>query len=149
MKTAKKIRPKRKKLPSIASLERKADAEFSQYIRRRHADEGGTTECVTCKKLLHWKYDAQCGHFIKRGNQGVRFDERNCNAQCARCNKWLGGNDGVYAVYIIDTYGREVHDELVCWKGKEFKRYRSDYEEMIEKYQKLNLELDKRLPRKD
>lgn len=148
MKTAKKIRPKGNRLPTLSKLMKDADKEFSLYIRRRYADEGGTTECVTCKKLLHWKYEAECGHFIKRGSHGVRYDERNCNVQCSRCNHFLSGNDAIYAVYIIDTYGREVRDELESWRGKEHKLYRSDYMQLIEKYQKLNLELDKRLPRK-
>ena len=124
---------KRKKLPTISSLEIKADGVFSQYIRLRVADEGGTVSCVTCGKLMFWK-DAECGHFIKRGSRGVRYDERNCNVQCTRCNHFLGGNDGVYAVYIIDTYGRDVYEELKGWKSKEFKRYRTDYEELIETY---------------
>jgi hypothetical protein len=141
IKKSKKIRPKRKRLPSISSLEKKADAVFSQYIRLREADEGGTVQCVTCQKLMHWK-ESQCGHFIKRASRGVRFDERNCNVQCHRCNFYLGGNDGVYAVYIIDHYGRETYDELISWKSKEFKRYRSDYEELIETYKRKLSELN-------
>lgn len=149
MKTAKKIRPKKKPLPKLSALMKKADEEFSLYIRRRYADEGGTVQCVTCNKLMFWRGDgAECGHFIKRGSHGVRYDERNCNVQCTRCNHFLGGNDAQYAVYIIDTYGRAVRDELESWRGKEHKMYRSDYLELIEKYRLLNAELDKRLPRK-
>jgi hypothetical protein len=140
MKPSKKIRPKRKKLPSISSLEKKADAVFSQYIRLRDADEGGTVSCVTCQKLLFWK-EAHCGHFIKRGNRAVRYDEKNCNSQCPRCNHFLGGNDAVYAVFIIDRYGRETYDELMAARGKECKRYRSDYLELIEAYQNKVKEL--------
>ena len=147
---AKKIRPKRKPLPSIASLQLKLDNLFQTWVRKSEADEGGTVSCVTCGKLMHWTGDgAQAGHFVKRQHKGVRYDKRNVHTQCVYCNKYLSGNDGAYAVYIIDRYGREVHDELVSWKHKEHKYYRSDYEQLIEKYQELNRELDKRLPRKD
>ena len=141
MTKSKKIRPKRKKLPSISSLEKKADAVFSQYIRLREADEGGTVACVTCQKLLHWK-DAHCGHFVKRQHRSVRFDEKNCNVQCLRCNFFLSGNDAAYAVFIIDRYGRETYDELMAARNKEFKRYRTDYLELIETYKRKLSELN-------
>ncbi len=140
MKPSKKIRPKRKKLPTISSLENKLDRIYSEYIRRKDADEGGTTSCVTCQKLLHWK-DAHCGHFIKRQNRAARWLEANTHVQCVRCNTYLGGNDAVYAVFIIDRYGRETYDQLMHMRGKEFKRYRTDYEELIETYQNKVKEL--------
>ena len=63
MKIAKKIRPKKKKLPSISSLEKKLDTEFQTWVRKSEADEGGTVSCVTCGKLMHWTGDgAQAGH---------------------------------------------------------------------------------------
>ena len=63
-----------KKLPSISSLEDKLDVLFSKYIRRRHADEGGTVQCVTCGKLMHWEKDgAQAGHFVRRSHRATRW----------------------------------------------------------------------------
>jgi len=134
MTKSKKIRPKRKKLPSISSLENKLDRIYSEYIRRKDADEGGTTSCVTCQKLMFWK-DAHCGHFIKRQHRAVRWEPKNTHVQCPKCNFYLNGNDAAYAVFIIDRYGRETYDELMAARGKEFKRYRTDYLELIETYQ--------------
>ena len=133
MKPAKKIRPKRKKLPTISSLENKLDRIYSEYIRRKDADEGGTVSCVTCQKLLHWR-EAHCGHFIKRANRAARWLQVNTHVQCVRCNTYLGGNDSVYAVYIIDKFGRDTYNDLMALRGKECKRYRTDYEELIETY---------------
>ena len=110
-----KIRPKRKKLPTISSLENKLDRIYSEYIRRKDADEGGTVSCVTCQRQ-------------------ARFDPRNTHVQCPKCNFYLNGNDAAYAVFIIDRYGRETYDELMSMRGKEFKRHRSDFEELIETY---------------
>lgn len=127
------------KKPSLSALETKLDGLFSEWVRRSAADEGGTVQCVTCKKLMFWKGDgAQAGHFVKRQHRATRYDERNVNVQCVRCNKFLGGNDAEYGAYIIRRYGLEVHEELLRLKRQALKLTRADLEEMIEKYkQKL------------
>jgi len=142
---AKKIRPKRL---TFSALEKKLDKEFSYYIRRKDADEGGTVVCVTCNGFFHWK-DVDCGHFIKRQHRSTRWHERNCGTQCRRDNHFMGGRQDDYSQYIIKTHGQEVFEELMQLKYQTKKHSRTEIEEMIEKYQKLNLELDKRLPRKD
>jgi hypothetical protein len=142
---SKKIRPKRL---TFSALEKKLDKEFSYYIRRKDADEGGTVSCITCKTLWFWK-DVDCGHFIKRQHRSTRFDERNVAAQCRRCNHFMGGRQDDYAQEIIKAYGQEVFEELMQLKYQTKKHSRIEIEEMIEKYQELNRELDKRLPRKE
>jgi len=142
---AKKIRPKRL---TFSALEKKLDKEFSYYIRRKDADEGGTVSCVTCKGLFHWK-DVDCGHFIKRQHRSTRWDTRNCGPQCRRDNHFMGGRQDDYSNYIIKIHGIEVFTELMQLKHQTKKHGRIEIEEMIEKYQELNRELDKRLPRKE
>jgi len=41
------------KKPSRKTLVDKADKVFSEYIRRRYADDNGVTECFTCGKNDH------------------------------------------------------------------------------------------------
>ena len=142
---AKKIRPKRL---TFSALEKKLDKEFSYYIRRKDADEGGTVSCVTCGGLGFWK-DMDCGHFIKRQHRSIRWDTRNCDVQCRRCNHFMGGRQDDYSQYIIRTYGQETFEELMQLKYQTKKHSRTEIEEMIEQYQELNRELDKRLPRKE
>src|SRR5262245_7453313 len=101
---------KKKKLPSLSSLETKLDSLLSQYIRRSAADEGGTVSCVTCRKLMFWK-EAQCGHWVKRQHRAVRWDERNVGPQCAQCNHWKDGAQDEFSGHIIRTYGLAVHEE--------------------------------------
>ena len=146
MKSAKKIRPK--KSLTLSALEKKLDKEFSYYVRRSDADIGGTVTCVSCSSLLYWK-DSDCGHFIKRQHRSTRWDERNVAPQCRRCNHFMGGRQDDFAQAIIKTYGQEVFEELMQAKYQTFKVTRPWIEEQIEKYQALNKELDKRLPRKD
>lgn len=70
---------------------RKADTAFSQFVRLRDADEHGIVRCITCGKRKHWK-EVDCGHYVSRAKQVLRYDERNCNAQCKGCNQWQGGH---------------------------------------------------------
>jgi len=126
-----KIPPKPKKTPvpragvvpsvSPISIPRKIlvkqlDTVFSRFIRLRYAtldlpsNELFAT-CVTCGVVKHWK-EMDCGHYEGRGHFGTRWDERNCNVQCKRCNIFMKGNYTVYALYMVRTYGPEVLEQL-------------------------------------
>jgi len=124
---------KRKKSVSLSDLEKKLDKVFSQYIRLKDADEGGTVECVTCNQLFFWK-DTDCGHFIKRQHRSVRWDERNVGVQCTRCNHYMGGRQDDFSKYIIKTYGYSVYDELMRLKYQTMKFSRLDILEKIDEY---------------
>jgi hypothetical protein len=96
---------------------KKADAAFSKYIRLRDSDENGYAACCTCGKVLPWK-EMQCGHWIKRGHQSVRFDERNAAAQDAGCNLYRSGAMDEFAGYILDRWGPEAITDLLLLKGQ-------------------------------
>lgn len=132
---------KKKKKPTLSALEEKLDGLLSQYIRRSHADEGGTVMCVTCRRLMFWK-ESQCGHWVKRQHRAVRWDERNVGVQCPRCNHFMSGAQDEFSKYIIVRYGLDVHDELLRLKHTIFKVTRSFLEESIERYKQKLKELD-------
>jgi hypothetical protein len=115
---------------SASGLKKKADRLFSQYIRRFHADEGGTVSCVSCGKLMHWK-ESENGHYIKRGHLSLRYDERNCAPQCTRCNRYMGGNQDEYAVYLVKKYGPGIIEELHALKHQAVKWYTNDWRELV------------------
>ena len=71
----------------LSGLIEDADAIFSQYIRLKYADSNGIVRCYTCNIAKHWTL-MQCGHFAKRGNLLLRYDERNCRPQCQGCNEF-------------------------------------------------------------
>jgi hypothetical protein len=126
------------KKPTLKSLKNKCWKLFSEYIRRRNADEGGTVRCVTCKTLLYWK-EAHAGHFVPGRTNSVLFHEEITNEQCPKCNLWLGGNYQAYTLYMLDKYGREKVDEFLQLKHQVRKYTTSELEEMIGKYkQKLS-----------
>lgn len=106
MKTMKKVKTKTR-----SWYVKRLDDVFSQYIRLRNADFAGYATCVTCGVSKPWK-EQQCGHYESRGKYGTRWDEKNCNVQCYRCNVALKGNYPAYARYLIRKYGATILDEL-------------------------------------
>lgn len=90
---------------------KKADDQFSLFIRQRDADENGIIRCISCGKPRHWK-KADCGHYLKRQHMATRFDEVNCNSQCKPCNSFEQGNNVNYRIGLIKKYGLEVVELL-------------------------------------
>ena len=72
---------KKPKKPTRTSIVKKLDTVFSIYIRRRYA-VNDIAKCVTCGKQDHWK-SLQCGHFMSRKHLSTRWNEDNCQVQCA------------------------------------------------------------------
>lgn len=87
------------------------DKLISQYVRMRDK------RCVVCGSTQN----LQCGHLITRRSQSVRFDLRNCNAQCRGCNLLHEYRPERYTQWFINHYGTEVYNELVH-KSKEIKK---------------------------
>lgn len=129
---------------SLSALEKKLDRIFSEWVRRRAADEGGTVECVTCGKLMHWK-ESHAGHFIKRQHRGggLRHHPLNVHVQCVRCNVYMGGQQDEYAAYILRKYGAETLDELMRIKHIISKPDRSFLEEQISRYSGLLKDMER------
>ena len=88
------------------------DREFSIYIRKSKANYTGYLSCYTCGLRLHWK-EAQCGHFIRRGNSVTRFNTINCKPQCRVCNEIKNGMPESFEENLREDYGDETIDNLV------------------------------------
>jgi len=112
---------------------KKLDKVFSEYIRRRDADEYGRVKCCTCPNTFHWS-EMDAGHFVRRGNLSVRFHEMNCHAQCKECNQFKYGMEAEHYVYIANRYneGTPLHLIQLGRSGVKFMQFEID--EMTEKY---------------
>jgi hypothetical protein len=120
------------KKPTRKSLVIKLDTVFSQYIRRKDAiDEIAT--CVTCGKKDHWS-KLQNGHWASRRHYSTRWDEQNCNVQCAGCNVFRAGEIYLYTKYLCLQYGENFPEELYIKSQKIVKFADVDLIEMIEYY---------------
>lgn len=102
------------KKKTISSLKKKAAILFSRYVRLRDclkttgSPEWG--ECISCDETKHIS-GLDAGHFIAKKNSNY-FSERGVNAQCRKCNRFLGGNQLSYRRGIIERYGEGADLEL-------------------------------------
>lgn len=115
-------------------LKEKLDKIFSEYTRRRYADDNGYVSCVTCGVTRIWNDHMDAGHYISRGILATRWDERNVHPQCKGCNSFGKGRMDEYALYLQQVYGFDVLQELNQLKHTITKLYIPDYEHLIEVY---------------
>lgn len=136
MKTLKKKKPK-----SVSQLKKEADNIFSKYIRTKYADSHtGLVACVTCgaQRLIA---EMQAGHYISRGNNPLRFDERNVFPQDVACNIFKKGNYPAYSLFLVRNFGQGILLELEQASRAEKQWKTWELTEIIDKYKELMLEL--------
>jgi hypothetical protein len=108
----------------------KIDKPFHEYIRRRDADnDSGYCQCISCDKPIHFT-ESDAGHFISRGKLATRWDERNVNAQCRKCNRFEYGRQFEYSLKI----GTELAEQLLQESRAVFKLMEHEYQEIFETY---------------
>ena len=108
----------------------KIDKPFHEYIRRRDADnDSGYCQCISCDKPIHFT-ESDAGHFISRGKLATRWDERNVNAQCRKCNRFEYGRQFEYSLKI----GTELAEQLLQDSRALFKLMEHEYQEIFETY---------------
>lgn len=130
------------KKSKTSSTKATLDKWFSLYIRLRDSDANGYGRCISCGKLVHYK-DADCGHFINRQHMNTRYDERNCNLQCTKCNRFDEGNNVGYMKGLVKKYGEGII-EVLHLKKHLYKKF-SDFElkELAKYYKQKVKELEK------
>ena len=99
---------KREKRDSISSLKKKADRLHSIKVRQAN---GVYARCYTCGVKKRWQ-ELQCGHFISRSCNQLRYDERNTKPQCVACNVFKHGNIPEFAAHLIKDYGPDIIKQL-------------------------------------
>ena len=117
----KRTKLRKRSLNTLPKLKAKAEKVFHAWICKRD-----NYICFTCGKAGN-----QAGHF-RHGK--LDFDEMNLNCQCAYCNHYLRGNLGIYAIRLIEKYGKKKVNDLITRSYPIRKYTRSELEEIIEKY---------------
>lgn len=123
----------KKKQKSLRILKDRAWKVFSEYIRRKDADAGGTECCYTCGKLAHWK-ELHAGHALPGRHNAVLFDEAIVKPQCPVCNIWKGGNYPIFTTKLIKENGMEWWEEKLEGAKRLVKFTRADVEDLIAGY---------------
>lgn len=107
----------------------KIDKVFHEYIRRRDVNDHGYGKCISCDKVIHFS-ESDAGHFISRGAMATRYDERNVNLQCRKCNRFEYGRQFEYSLKI----GTELAEQLLQDSRQLYKLSDPEYMEVFEKF---------------
>lgn len=125
--------------PSVASLVRKLDKEFSLFIRLRDSRPFGykAFRCISCGRILPFA-DADAGHFIGRTHMSTRFDEQNVWCECRFDNRFNSSHMIEYQRNLEKKLGREKLDMLIA-RGHQTKKFTAwELEILIEYYKDQN-----------
>lgn len=134
----------RVKQKTLKTLKAKAWKLFSEWIRRKDADEGGTVLCFTCEKPMFWR-DCHAGHGIPGRHNAVLLDADIVKPQCPRDNLFMGGMYHIFATKLIKQNGLEWWEQKLLDSKRVVKITRGDYEVIIEDLKKKLAGLNTRL----
>lgn len=138
LKSPKKKKAKRAKLPSIKSLHKRAWAQFSIWVRTQNADSDGYVQCTTCPARHLWNSGLiHAGHWI---HGRLDFNPRNVHPQCRNDNFFTNTRvNTAYSCFMARTYGSEVMDELRLLSNTKLNKYtREELNELIAHYGQIN-----------
>jgi Bacteriophage Lambda NinG protein len=76
----------------------------ADYVKQR---DGCCVTCGATEKLT-------ISHYITARKQALRYDLRNCNAQCATCNNTHNYQPQFYTMYMVRHYGVDTLEELTA-----------------------------------
>jgi len=113
----------------------------SEYIRKRDCLKTTGTEeyglCYTCGKRIEFK-EAHAGHFIPQGScSELRYDERNIRLQCAGCNTYGYGQQGLFLKHMQEEGLHDVANELLKrYQSHNTKKWNLSEIEELEEYYK-------------
>mgnify|MGYP003634482125 FL=1 len=120
---------------SRSKIVKKLDTVFSIYIRQKESVNDIAT-CFTCGKQDHWK-KLQNGHFQSRKHYSTRWDEINCQVQCAGCNVFRYGEQYIFSQRLDQKYGDGTSEDLQI-KARQIVKFQTfELEELILKYKNL------------
>lgn len=111
----------------------KADKYFAEFIRKRDFNK----PCVTCGG----GGVKDCGHFISRRFEAVRFDENNAHGQCIKCNRFEYGNQFQHGKQVDKFYGSGTSEKILLKSKMLCKRNKFDYEMIAEEFRTKQLKL--------
>lgn len=117
---------------NLTWYKKKLDSAYSRWIRLKDAEDK-MVRCFTCGKTLHWK-DSQCGHYVHRRHNSLRYDERNTKPQCVGCNMFGGGKLDDFAYHLTQVYGTDIIETLHKVKQEHRKFTIGELKVMIEVY---------------
>ena len=129
-------------MKTISKLKKELDAVFSLFIRLRDATDEGLVQCITCGVVKHYK-SMHNSHFQSRKHLATRWNEKNCDVGCVKCNIFNFGEQYKFSIALDSKYGEGTAEELELLARTIMKVSRIDYEEKISYYKELVEKLKK------
>jgi len=129
-------------MKTISKLKKELDKWFSLYIRLRDATDEGLVQCITCGTVKHYKL-MHNSHFQSRQYLATRWNEKNCDVGCVKCNIFNFGEQYKFSIALDSKYGKGTAEELEFLSRTIIKVSRLDYEEKISYYKDLVNKLKK------
>jgi hypothetical protein len=117
------------------------DSEFRTFIRGRDLT-CHFTKCFVCGIICR-SDTLQVGHFVRRGETGLRWSEKNNHMICMDCNGPEAINLERYAVAIDKKYGPGTAEYLQIEGKKVAKVMIHEIKEKLKYYQDLNHQREK------
>lgn len=113
----------------------KLDAAFSKFIRTRWINEDGCDVCFTCGDYRHWS-EVDAGHFQSRRWFPTRWDEKNVQFQCKKCNGFYHGQQYLFGKNLDAFYGAGTADALIRKSKIKHKFNVNELRELLKKYER-------------
>lgn len=112
------------KTKTVGKLRQEAMSLMQKYVRIKQFAHDGYCTCCTCGRTGDWQF-FDGGHYISRQYTATCLLEENIHPQCKGCNRFMAGKHDDYTIFMINTYGLEMVEELneLKHKGKKFTRY--------------------------
>ena len=132
-----KMKTKRWQISETRRWKAKAWSVFSEFVRRKDADQWGIVSCFTCPARKHWK-KMQAGHF-QHGR--LDYDERNVHPQCPQCNLFYSGRLDEYAMRLVRENGEEWVKRLRVDAARYIRYELHEIKAVFEKYSALLKEM--------
>lgn len=128
-----KAKPKKKKLPKLSTMLKRAEVVFNSYIRWRDSSDGYFT-CISSGQTLPVD-QMNAGHYVPVKNSSfLRFNEWNVNGECAYQNCYDKFHLVGYRKNLIDKIGLDAVEWLDANSRKKHKHSRQELEEIIKTY---------------
>ena len=123
-------------MKTISKLKKELDKWFSLFIRLRDATDEGLVQCITCGVVKNYK-SMHNSHFQSRRHLATRWNEKNCDVGCVKCNIFNFGEQYKFSIALDSKYGEGTAEELELLARTIMKVSRIDYEEKISYYKDL------------
>lgn len=133
------------KQKSLSTLIKEADTAFSEFIRLRDADDTGRITCVSCGTRVLWR-QADCCHYIDRGQMSTRYDEMNAAGGCRSCNRFFPvEHKEKFQAWLVAKFGEDLICQMEIFSTRNLKKWtRYELEELIDKFKEEVKRLRKR-----